>query len=353
MRRGSVTPLVSQFYFFGARKEDLIGSSVLALALVPVLAAAALPVAVLVWDGGQVSPTCDRSAELERNVAAYLGRDAFEANASLIIRVGLRRGPDDRAIIADISKTGEDGKVIGVRTVSGGATCETLDDPLTLVVALMLDAPPDEAEPAPAPTPEPQTPPESSQAEPTGSDPTLEDSNLAPGFALIGAGVGSSVGRLPFPNYGPRLQVELKPRRFLGISIDVLALVGSHTDLPSSGAIDFRLIQAGAALCPLDSISERTWLAVCGGLEIAWLEAEGSGLSPHRRKTDWTLSPALRLQAARQVVGPLLLGGTLGVSFPISRNRYVYRDAAGSSQLAFEVASPSLVLGLFAAFRVH
>ena len=65
-------------------------SSVLALTLVP-LAAAALPVAVLVWDGGQVSPACDRSAELERNVAAYLGRDAFEANAPLIIRVGLRR----------------------------------------------------------------------------------------------------------------------------------------------------------------------------------------------------------------------------------------------------------------------
>ena len=328
-------------------------ASVLPLTLVPVLAAAALPVAVLVWDGGQVSPACERSAELERNVAAYLGRDAFEANAPLVIRIGLRRSLNDGAITADISKIGEDGQVIGVRTVSGGKSCETLDDPLTLVVALMLDAPPDEPSPAPAPAPEPLAPPEPSQPEPTTSDPVPEDTNQEPGFALISAGIGSSLGLLPFPNYGPRLQVELKPRHFWGISVGALALLGSHTDLPGSGAIDFRLLQVGAALCPLDTIHDRNWLAVCGGLEIAWLEAEGSDLSPHRRKSDWALSPSLQVRAARQLLGPMLLGGTLGVSFPISRNRYVYSDVAGDSQLAFEVASPALVLGVFAAFRLH
>jgi hypothetical protein len=318
-----------------------------------VLAAAALPVAVLVWDGGQVSPACDRSAELEHNVATYLGHDAFEANAPLVIRISLRRGLNDGAITADISKIGEDGKVVGVRTVSGGKSCETLDEPLTLVVALMLDAPPDEPSPAPAPAPEPVAPPEPSQPEPITSDPDPEDTSQEPGFALISAGIGSSIGLLPFPNYGPRLQVELKPRGFWGISIGALALVGSHTDLPGSGAIDFRLIQVGAALCPLDTIHDRNWFAVCGGLEMAWLEAEGSDLSPHRRKFDWALSPSLQVRAARQLVGPILLGGTLGVSFPISRNRYVYRDVAGSSQLAFEVASPALVLGVFVGFRLH
>jgi hypothetical protein len=318
-----------------------------------VLAAAALPVAVLVWDGGKVSPACDRSVELERNVAAYLGRDAFEVNAPLVIRIGLRRAPDGRAIIAEISKIDEDGKVLGVRSVSGGTSCETLDDPLTLVVALMLDAPPEEAEAAPAPTPAPPAAPEPSEPEPILSDPNPEDTNLEPGFALISAGAGSSIGLLPFPNLGPRLQVELKPRHFWGISLHGLALLGSHTDLPSSGALDFRLLQAGAALCPLDTLRDRNWFAACGGVEINWLEAEGSGLSPHRRKTDWTLSPSLRLQAARQLVGPVLLGGMFGVSFPISRNRYLYRDVAGSSQLAFEVASPALVLGVFAAFRLH
>lgn len=325
----------------------------LALPLVPVPATAAPPVAALVWDGGQVSPACNRSAELEGNVAAYLGRDAFEANSAMVIRIGLRRGPDDRAIIADISKIGEDGKVVGVRTVSGGATCETLDDPLTLVVALMLDAPPEEVDPAPAPTPEPVAPPEPSLPEPITTDPSPEDTNLEPGFALLSAGIGSSIGLLPFPNYGPRLQVDLKPRRFWGISLSGLALLGSHTDLPGSGAIDFRLIRAGLALCPLDTFRDRNWFAVCGGAEVSWLEAEGSDLSPERRRTDWFVSPSLQMQGARQLGGPVLLGGMLGVSFPISRNRYVYRDVAGSSHLAFEVASPALVLGVFAAFKLH
>lgn len=330
-------------------------SGVLALALVPVLADA-LPVAVLVWDGGQVNPVCERSAELERSVAAYLGREAFEANAPLTIRISLRR-PDGRTIFADVSKIGEDGQVIGVRSVSGGTSCETLDEPLTLVVALMLEAPPAEPSPAVAPTPEPEpepdATPEASAPEPLASDPSPEDTNLPPGFALVSAGVGSSFGLLPFPNYGPRLQFELKPRRFWGISIGGLALLGSHSELPGSGAIDFRLIQASAALCPLSTMRDRNWFAVCGGLQIAWLEAEGSGLSPHRRKTDWALSPSLSGQAARQLGGAVWLGGSLGVSFPISRNRYVYRDNAGASHLAFEVASPSLVLGVFLAFRLH
>lgn len=325
----------------------------LAVALVPVPAATAPPVAVLVWDGGQVSPTCDRSDELKRNVAAYLGREAFETDAALTIRIGLRRSAEDRGIIADISKIGEDGKVAGVRSVSGGANCETLDDPLTLVVALMLDAPPEEAPRPSAAALEPPAPEEPIQPEPIASDASAEETNLEPGFAVLSAGVGSSIGLLPFPNLGPRLQLDLKPRNFWGISISGLALLGSHTDLPSSGALDFRSIQLGAALCPLDTLRDRNWFAVCGGLEISWIEAEGSALAPHRRKTDWTLSPSLRLQAARQLTGPFLLGGMLGVAFPISRNRYVYRDAAGSSHLAFEVASPALVLGVFAAFKLH
>ena len=301
-----------------------------------------------------MSPTCDRSAELERSVAAYLGRDAFEADAPLTIRVGLRRGPDGRAIIADISQIGEDGQVLGVRSVNGGESCETLDEPLTLVVALMLDAPPEEPRTTVVPTPEPLTPPpEALQAEPLSSDPNSERSDPTPGHVLLSAGVGSSVGLLPFPNYGPRLQVNLKPRRFWGISMGALALLGSHTDLPDSGAIDFRMLQLGAALCPLDRIVDRVWLSVCGGLEVAWLEAEGSGLSPHRRKSDWTVSPSLDLRVARQLAGPVLLGGSLGVVFPTSRNRYTYRDATGSSHLAFEVASPALVFGVFAALRLH
>ncbi|HKO47828.1 MAG TPA: hypothetical protein VJV79_08895 [Polyangiaceae bacterium] len=319
----------------------------------PDLAAAALPAAILIWDGGQVAPACDRSAELAQNVTAYLGRDAFEADAPLTIRISLRRGPDSSVIVADISKVAEDGKVFGVRSVSAGATCETLDDPLTLVVALMLDAPPEEPIQVLSPAPEPVAP-MPVHPEPIASDPNPEDSSPAPpGFVVVSAGLGSSLGLLPFPNYGPRLQIDLKPRRFWGIAIAAQALVGARSELPGSGAIDYRLIQVGAALCPLDSMGDRAWVSVCGGLDMAWLEAEGSGLSPQRRKTDWALSPSLRGQAATRLAGPVLVGGQLGVSFPISRNRYVYRDSQGATQLAFEVASPSLVLGVFVALRLY
>lgn len=300
-----------------------------------------------------MSPACDRSQELERNVAAYLGREAFEAGSPTTIRINLRQAPDGRAIIADVSQIGEDSKVLGVRSVSGGSSCETLDDPLTLVVALLLNAPPEEPQAAAPPTPEPPAPPEVSQPEPITTDPIPDDSDSTPGFALLSAGIGSSVGLLPFPNYGPRLQVNLKPRHFWGLSLGGLALFGARSELPGSGAIDFRLLQVGTALCPLDTIQDRNWFSVCGGVDVAWFQAEGSDLSPHRKRTAWTVSPSLQLQAARELSGPVSVGGSLGVSFPTSRNRYVYQDAAGATQLAFEVASPSLVLGLFAAFRLY
>jgi len=301
-----------------------------------------------------VSPACDRSAELERNVAAYLGRDAFEAGAAFTIRVSLRRASEGSAIVADVSKIGEDGQVIGMRSVSGGITCETLDDPLTLVVALMLDVPPEEAPPAVLRRPEPPPEPPKDSAESILRDPDPEDAEpRSPGFAMISAGMASSVGLVPFPNYGPRLQIELKPRHFWGTSIGAAALFGAESELPGGGALDFRLFQAGAALCPLDTIDDRNWFAVCGGLEVVWLEAEGRDLSPHRRKTNWALSPLVRLQAARQLGGPISLGAALGVSFPISRNRYTYRDSAENSHLAFEVSSPALVFGLFVAFRLY
>lgn len=326
----------------------------LAVSAVPALAADALPTAVLVWESGQVNPACNRSDELERNVAAYLGRDAFEASAPITIRVSLRRGPALPVIVADISKIGEDGKVVGVRSVSGGASCESLDDALTLVVALMLEAPPEEPVPASAEAPVPSAPPEPAQPEPAANEPALEaeEPPPPPGFLVVSAGVGSALGLLPFPNVGPRLQIDLKPRRFWGIALAGQALLGSRSELPGSGAIGYRLLQTSAALCPADSMSDSGWFSACAGLELAWLEAEGSELAPHRRKTHLLVSPALRLQVAKRVAGPLLLGGSLQVSFPISRNRYTYRDEQGARQLAFEVASPSLMLGVFAAFRL-
>lgn len=318
------------------------------------------PSAVLIWDGGQIRPVCDRSADLERNVAAYLGRDVFEADAPFTIRVRLRRPADAAVIVADVEKVGADGKVWGVRSVSGGESCEQLDDPLTLVVALMLDAPPAPAEPDAPPTPDPVPPEPPGEPEPA-AEPEVESSDagsperdLEPGFARAGLGVGSTLGLLPFPSIGPRLDLNWKPRGFWGLALSGQGLAGSRIDLPGSGRIDFRMLQVGGALCPLDRIRDRIWLSGCAGLDLVWLEAKSRDLLENRRRTELVLTPSVRLALARELgAGPISLGGLLGVSFPTVRNRFVYRDSAGQTQQAFEVGTPALVFGAFVAFRLH
>lgn len=297
-------------------------------------------------------------------MAVYLGRDAFEAGAPLTIRVSLRRATGSSAIIADVSKSNAAGQVEGVRSVSGGDTCETLDEALTLVIALMLDAGKAEqgsqTQADQGPEPEPATVPEQSSSQPADSAdygpistaPSSERVEAEPGHLFLGAGLGTSFGLLPFPSYGPQLQLAMKPKGFWGFDVSVQALLGSSVELPESGAVDFRLLGVGASVCPLDTLREGLWLRGCGGVQLAWVRAESRALTPPHQETELVLMPGLRLQAAQQLTRRFFAGGTLGLLLPISPNHYTFRDAQGARREAFQMASPSLALGVFVAFRL-
>jgi hypothetical protein len=323
----------------------------------------AQPSAALVWDSRQVRPACDRSAQLRDSVAVYLGRDAFEDGAPLTISVNLRRAAGSSVIIADVSKSDADGKVWGVRSVSGGETCETLDEVLTLVVALMLDAgnaeqPPQTArdqaaEPEPTTVPQQSTQPQADNVDygPISTVPTPEPVERAPGHLFVGVGIGTTFGLLPFPSYGPQLHLAIKPRGFWGFDVSLHALGGSSVELPGSGEVGFRLLGAGAALCPLDSLHEGLWLRGCAGVQLAWVRAESRDLIPPRQETELVLVPALNLQAAQQLTGNFYIGGALGLLLPIAPNHYTFRTAQGARREAFQMASPSLGFEIFVAFR--
>lgn len=328
---------------------------------VPALPADALPYATLVWDGTEL-PGCERSADLRHNVSVYLERDAFEDGAPLTIRITPRRAGTGE-VVAEVRQLDGEGHSLGVRNVSGGATCEGLDEPLTLVVALMLDAPPSQPpEAAPSEREVSPAPPVSKHAEhiespsseqedsgPIWLFPEHEATEAAPGHALVSLGLGTTLGQLPFLSYGPEVQVVLKPQHFWGLELSGAVLGGSSVELPISGEIGFRLIQAGGALCPLERIRDGLLLRGCGGMQVGWLRAESRGLEPSRVRHEVVFSPELHLQAAQGVGRGFFLGGGFGVLFPLRANQYTYRDPEGVRAVAFQMASPSLGLGLFVA----
>ena len=321
------------------------------------------PSAALVWDSAEVRPACDRAEQLRESVAVYLGRDAFEDDAPVIIRVRLRRAAGSSTLIADVSKTDADGQIAGVRSVSGGDTCETLDEALTLVVALLIDAGSSEQTPQTQATAPPEpSPPVAAPSTPAAVDnndygpistaPEPERVEPEPGHLLLGAGVGTTFGLLAFPSFGLELQAALKPRGFWGIEVSVQAFGGASVDLSGGGALDFRLLAAGASLCPLDRLHEGTWLQGCGGVQLAWVWAESRDLTPPHHEIETVVIPTLHLQAARELFRGFYAGGGLSLLLPIAPNHYTFRDAQGATQEAFRMAMPSLAVGAFVAFPV-
>ena len=317
------------------------------------------PSATLIWDGGQL-PACDRSAALRKNVSVYLGRDPFEDDAGLTIRVAVRRAAEIGLVVADVSEVDDQGHTLGVRSVPGGSSCETLDEPLTLVVALMLDETPRALDRRLEVPPRPPEPPER-RTDPTADDASDPDSTMTvpdgpaeqpqPAHAFLSAGIGTTFGKLPFFSFGPQLQAVFKPRHFWGLELSAGALGGARVELPGSGSMDFLLLEFGAALCPVESLSDGFLLRACGGLSVGWLRAQSHDLEPSRRRTEVVVSPELHVQVGDSIGQGFLFGGGLGVAFPIRPNQYVYRDPEGAQQVAFQMSLPSVTLELFVARR--
>ncbi|HYP90854.1 MAG TPA: hypothetical protein VEQ59_21955, partial [Polyangiaceae bacterium] len=146
--------------------------------------------AVLVWDRGTLEAECERGALVREGVETYLGRAVFTDSGGHIVRVKLARLEEQgkRRVVATVTQQDESGRAWGERTVTGDESCSSLDEQLTLVVALMVDAP-TPAEPAVEPQSLPPPPPPPSDVpEPSGeiiTAPSLQQPAPSPGHLVI------------------------------------------------------------------------------------------------------------------------------------------------------------------------
>ena len=229
--------------------------------------------AVLIWDQERLAPACEHSAAVKAGVEAYLGRAVFGADPSLVIRVRISRAPSGDAAVATVSQEDESGRQWGERSVTA-ANCEDLDEPLTLVVALMVDASststsaPNPASQPPVTEPEPPpAPPElpvttlSSSSEPIETAPSLQRQTAQPGHWAVFASALASMGLLPDAGFGVGLDARLKPARFWGVSLDAGSLSASNwataASSSSSRALAWGCVRSRAAMKP------------CGGAAVA------------------------------------------------------------------------------------
>lgn len=318
--------------------------------------------AVLIWDQERSAIPCDRSEAVKAGVEAYLGRPVFGREPSLTIRVRVS-SESGGAAVATVSQEDGSGRAWGERSVTG-KSCESLDEPLTLVVALMIDAgagaatspssEPKHAEPEPAPPPQRVVTPITVPTDdgPIETVPSLRNPRAEPGHWAVYGSALTNMGLLPNAGFGVALDVRLKPSRFWGLSLDA-ALLFPQRQAIEGGRLDFNLAHAGLGLCPLQGLDEHSWWSACGKVAVGRLHARSAGLDGSRSKTEWVAMPGLSVAGAWLPHDWLFLGAGLEASFPVAADRYLYRDALGTSHLAFQMSSFALTARLSVGLMVR
>ena len=212
----------------------------------------ASPEVALAWSGPGPELVCLGEEGLVQAVNDYLGRQAFASGSvELVLQVTVERLPD-RMWRAVLELRDRAGTVLGSRELASSTDlCASLNEPLVLAVALMVDS---EAEPEPAPPPVEVVPePESDLPEPP---PVPRPQPAAARWALSGnASVAVEAGLLPAARPGLELGLELRAASWLSARVSGLGFLPASADLGGDASVRVGLV-AGA-------------VALCGGFELA------------------------------------------------------------------------------------
>lgn len=316
-----------------------------------------VPQAVLEWDRGTLEAECERADSVRAGVEAYLGRAAFSASGEVTVSVRLARveASGVSRVVATVQQRDGSGKVWGERAVTGEGDCASLDEPLTLVVALMLDAPvrpPEEpVEPA-APTPPPVPTPPPDPVQELGeieTAPSLASMNAPRPHAAFLAFGALSMGGSPSVGWGGGFAVSVKPRGFIGVGAAGTALVPERQAL-GSGSVTVSFSSLRGELCPAQVLTDEAWYAACAGLGVARLRLRSHDLLESKAHTELCFMPSLAVRGGFRLGARWLLGGGVDAGFPLGADHYVYRDVEGNPHDAFElsrlVVTASAGLGL-------
>jgi hypothetical protein len=239
-------------------------------------------------------------------------------------------------------------QVWGEREVfSENDDCRTLDNPLTLILGLMVDsdlmqppsaqqAPqaetipmPDESrfEPEPARRPEPSRPP-----------PPWETALDA--LASIESGV------LPQLAVGGTLAVLIRPPYVPDFRLHVAAFMPQERTISSTGLLRFTHARAGLQLCAALAQPRSLRFDACAGVNAGLLEVTGEGLIPERSVTRSLLESTLTARAALALTSALSLVVVGDLVFPWQTDRFVFVQAGNSVSEAHEISPFVIDLGI-------
>jgi hypothetical protein len=301
---------------------------------------------VLSSEGGEHGG-CIPPEELQESVEARLAGVAFSGKGAPRARITVKYvgEADARGWRVSVTLAELAGTIWGERSLAtDGPDCRSLDDPLVLAIALMVDSELMRAqtalsETAPAavtPAPEPDRPIPA---------PAVE---TAPGFAASRRGALKWRGAV---HLGPALGLGLLPNAAWGghvtgvVGVGVLLplraraelFVPQHVRLAPAGQVEFTTFTLGAGLCPTHRAVSYE-LGTCAGLSAAVLRARSAGLPITRRLTRTTAVVDASVIANWFFVRPWSLGAQVNLGLPLERPAYVYERPGLADQEVFRTS---------------
>jgi hypothetical protein len=312
--------------------------------------------AQLLWDRGTLEVHCERAQQVREGVEAYLGRAVFAVDAELKVRVRLTRPAANAGnVVALVTQEDATGQSWGERVVTGDGSCESLDEPLTLVVALMVDRPASEASeptssivtsPPRAPRPSATVVVEDQPPTEISTTPSLERARAAPGHVALLVSALGAMGATPAFGFGGGLALVWKPRGFVGLSLDASVVLPRSVSL-ESGSLRVSVQSLDLGICPLQGTDGAAWWSLCGGVALARIHVRSRDLLEAKATSQYLAMPGLRARAATVLAERWLVGGGVAAAVPLSADRYTYRDAGGEEHTAFELSSPIVTASAF------
>ena len=299
------------------------------------------PVVALAWSGPGPELTCLGEEGLARAVSDYLGHDAFSgASAELVLHVAVERKPD-RTWRALLEVRDQSNAVLGSRVLASSAElCSSLNEPLTLAVALVVGSEPEpEPERVPPPAPEPEPEPESPPTPPP--RPAAHSGRRV----SMDASVLAETGLLPAPRPGLELGVELGVTSWLAARVSGSGFLPAQADLQGSAHASLALIYGNLALCPLLELSWRWRLGACAGAAFGALLAQSGGLEGARDTRRPVVGLALELRASVRLGKRWSVFCKFGGIVPSRPERFVY-ELNGERVQFFSMAAFAPVAGI-------
>lgn len=311
-------------------------------------AASASPAVGLAWSGPGPELTCLGEEGLASAVNEYVGRDAFAARSvELILHVTVERLPD-RHFHALLELADTSGRVLGTRELTSGTElCSSLDEPLVLTVALMVDAPAEiEDVRAPPPPPPPVEPPSEPMDVATEPKPPSQPLRL-----LADAALAVESGLLPNVEPGLSLGLELRAATWFSARVGGLAFWPATVRLPGEASVRFGFAAATLELCPTIGSPDGARASLCIGPLYGFLRAKPAGLTGASDALRQTLALSVGLRGALPVQRRwALIAGLAGV-VPYHPDHFVYEQNGASIEL-FRMAPFAVVASAGVSFML-